>query len=189
MSKITIEKTEKQKDSHNIALFHSPRVLAEAALLAALSIVLGKVIPVLSIDWLRISFENLPILIAGILLGPLAGAAVGAVADLIGCLIVGYTVNPIITLGAVLIGAVSGLIYRLPLWSQRVRLPLAVASGHVIGSMIVKSIGLLLWFHLPVATILLRVPTYLIIAALECLIIKLLMTNRAFVGQMEKVAR
>ena len=77
--------------------------LCLSALLAALSIVLGKYLSI-STPLFRLSFENLPILMAGIFLGPLAGGIVGGVADLLGCVLVGYTINPIITLGGILVG-------------------------------------------------------------------------------------
>ncbi|MDE5563661.1 MAG: folate family ECF transporter S component, partial [Oscillospiraceae bacterium] len=84
-------------------LFGNVRVLIIAALLIAMSIVFGKVLS-FTIGPLRISFENLPILMAGIFFGSIIGMVVGAAADVIGCLIVGYAINPIITAGAAWIG-------------------------------------------------------------------------------------
>ena len=66
------------------------------ALFIALSIVLGKQLSFTAGPF-RISFENLTVLMAGIFFGPLAGLTVGACADLFGCLLVGYAINPIIT--------------------------------------------------------------------------------------------
>ncbi len=60
---------------------------------------------------IRISFENLTILMAGIMFGPLVGMTVGICADVIGCIIVGYAINPLVTLGAASIGLISGSIY------------------------------------------------------------------------------
>ena len=59
-----------------------------------MSIVLGKLLVFNITDSIRISLENLPLLMAGIFFGPFIGAAVGAGADIIGCLIVGYSINP-----------------------------------------------------------------------------------------------
>ena len=72
--------------AHNAGLFGSPRILCAAALLAALSIVLGKYMAI-STPIFRFSFENLPILMAGIFFGPIIGAAVGLIADIVGCLL------------------------------------------------------------------------------------------------------
>ena len=89
------------------------RVLAIGAMLAAMSIVCGKVLAFNLGNVLRISFENLPILLGGMIFGPVWGAVIGVVADLVGCLLVGYAVNPVVTLGAAVIGTVGGLTWRL----------------------------------------------------------------------------
>ena len=83
------------------------KFISICAILAAFSIILGKYLAINVGENFRFSMENLPILLAGLYLGPLAGAIVGAVADLVGCLLVGYAINPIITLGAVSIGFIS----------------------------------------------------------------------------------
>ena len=81
------------------------------ALLCALSIVMGKYLAIRGGDVMRFSLENMPIIFAGIAFGPIAGAVVGAVADLVGCVMVGYTINPLVTIGAAAIGAVSGSLH------------------------------------------------------------------------------
>ena len=58
-----------------------PLLLVRLALLAALSAVLKLAQVPVGNDFLRISFENLPLLLAGYLFGPLAGGAVGVCAD------------------------------------------------------------------------------------------------------------
>ena len=57
-----------------------PLLLVRLALLAALSAVLKLAQVPVGNDFLRISFENLPILLAGYLFGPFAGGAVGVAA-------------------------------------------------------------------------------------------------------------
>ena len=95
-----------------LPVFGSLQGLCFAGILAAMSIILGKFlqIPNPFQDFIRISFENLPIIIAGFSLGPIAGALVGTVADLIGCVLYGYSINPIITVGAASVGLVAGVI-------------------------------------------------------------------------------
>ena len=80
-----------KKTPHALAVFSNPRALCLAALLAAMSMILGKFlqIPTPFAEFVRISFENLPVILAGLVLGPLAGAMTGAVADLVGCLAYG----------------------------------------------------------------------------------------------------
>ena len=99
-----------QKHSRKkIIVFKSLTILVASAFLAALSIVFGKYLAIPIGTVMRFSFENTPIILAGIIFGAPVGAMVGAVADLVGCVLVGYEINIAVTLGAVLIGFVSGL--------------------------------------------------------------------------------
>ena len=143
------------------------RLLLLMSLFSALSIVFGKLLAFNIGDTVRISFESLPILFAGVFLGPLCGAVVGAVADLLGCLLVGYAINPIITLGAVAIGLLSGVIFRIakPL-PMAVRLFFAVFIAHIFGSVLIKTVGLIVYYESPVHLFFVRT-YYLGIAAVE----------------------
>lgn len=170
-----------------LRLFGNVRVMILTALLIALSIVFGKVLS-FTLGPLRISFENLPILMAGILFGPVIGCVTGAVADLIGCMIVGYAINPIITLGAACIGIVSGVMFRLPLIRNLdVRLVVSVFAAHVIGSMIVKSVGLMVYFGYTIESVALRIPLYIGISIVEGAVIFALMKNKAFTRELERI--
>lgn len=168
-------------------LFGNIRVLVIAALLVAMSIVFGKVLS-FTIGPLRISFENLPILMAGIFFGPVIGMVVGIVADIIGCLIVGYAINPLITAGAACIGLFAGLMYYLPDWKkQEIRIVLTVLTAHVIGSMIVKSIGFMVYYGYPIESVALRVPLYLGITIVESIVLLALLRNKAFSRELERI--
>ena len=128
------------------------RRLAILGILSAASIILGKLLQIPIGDTIRISFENLPILFAGIVFGPVSGVAVGIVSDLVGCVIRGYAINPIITAGAMLIGLASGLIGKALIKNNErsfVQIILPVAAAHVIGSMVVKSVGLHVFYDTP----------------------------------------
>ena len=65
------------------------RTLACCALLAALSVVLARLIVPMPNAFTRFSIEAVPIFLAGLLFGPLAGAMVGFAADMVGCLFSG----------------------------------------------------------------------------------------------------
>lgn len=161
-------------------------VLILSALFVALSIILGKQLSFTAGPF-RISFENLTVLLAGIFFGPAVGAVVGMCADLIGCLLVGYTVNPIITAGAASVGLISGLVFKhLSHVGLKPRLITSVAAAHVIGSMIIKSAGLYLYFGYPPAMLLLRIPLYLVIGSLEGYIIYLLLHNKEISRLLER---
>lgn len=162
-------------------------VLVFCALLAAMTVIFKELSINIS-DWLRFSLENTPILLAGILFGPVAGMMTGAVGDIVGCIYCGFGINPMITVGAALIGGVSGLVFclakKLPALP---RLTLSIYSGHIIGSMIVKSIAMHIWFGRQWAELAFRIPTYIIIGAAEILLIRLLMKNKAFIGQLNRI--
>lgn len=60
--------------------------LTVCALLTALSVVLARVLTLIPAETTRISLEAVPIVLSGLLFGPIPGAVVGFAADLIGCL-------------------------------------------------------------------------------------------------------
>ena len=156
-----------------------------AAFCAALSIVCGKYLAITS-DVLRFSFENLPVILAGVLLGPLFGAATGTVADLVGCFLVGYTVNPLVTLGAAAIGLCSGLCFRFLRLALPWRLALTVATAHLIGSVGIKTAGLAAWYSMPFWQLVLwRLLNYAILGVLEGVILFLLLRSKAIQKQVQ----
>ena len=163
------------------------------ALLSAISIIAGKYLAIPGGEVLRFSFENLPILFAGIAFGPISGAFVGAVADLVGCVLVGYAINPLVTAGAVSIGIVSGISalilkkFSLPL---SVRITLSVALAHLVGSVIIKTIGLAIFYSMPTEILMLwRLLNYVIVGTVEGIILYVLMKNKLIIGQVESVRR
>ena len=88
------------------------RVLAHCALLAAISVVLARlIIPMPNVST-RFSLEAVPIFLSGALFGPLAGGLVGFTADAVGCLFSGYGYNPIFCLPPILYGVFGGVFRR-----------------------------------------------------------------------------
>lgn len=175
-----------------IALFGNLRVMVTAALLSAFSIVLGKYLAINVTDSIRISFENLPIVMAGVFFGPIVGGIVGAVADLVGCFLVGYAVNPVITLGAALIGVISGTVsaYAFPKkegWRGTWRIFIPVMLSHIICSMGIKTLGMMMYFGTPAEIFYVRVPLYIVIGILESYIIMLLFRNKTFIGELNRI--
>ena len=115
------------------------------------------------------------------LFGPLVGAAVGVAADLIGCVLVGYAINPILTVGAATIGLLGGLLYRLPRrLPQTLRILMAVGIGHLVGSVVIKTLGLAAFYDMPVGLLMIwRLLNYLIVGILEYILIYFIMKNKA----------
>ena len=159
------------------------RLTVFSALLAAISIVCGKYLAFNAGEFIRFSFENLPIIFAGMAFGPIIGAAVGIVADLVGCLLVGYAINPIITLGAGVIGLLSGLYYFVSKKGAKgtsvIKLSVTVFIAHFIGSVIIKSFGLSVFYDLPLIILMLwRLLNYLIVGTVEGIILYHLIKNK-----------
>ncbi len=153
------------------------KILVRLALFAAISLVLGKYLQIPVGDSIRISFENLTIILAGFLYGPLYGAICGTVADLVGCLLVGYAINPVITFGAAMIGFLSGLFGRHGI-AKKPKLWLSVIVAHAVGSVVIKSAGLYLYFVTPLPMLALRIPTYIVIGMLEYALIRFCINHR-----------
>ncbi len=102
----------------------STRNLILMAALIAMQIILARFLSIQASDILRISFESVPIVLAGMWLGPLSGAIVALIADILGTVLSGYGIwFPPIALGPVLMGVISGLstkyVFRSDLSSTR----------------------------------------------------------------------
>ncbi len=188
---------EKRKVPHAIAVFGNPRALCLAGLLAAVSLILGKFLQVPSPfqQVIRISFENLPLILSGMLLGPVAGAMTGVVADLVGCALYGYPINPVITLGAAAVGLVAGFVGML---TRRLVLPvrvcIAVASAHLIGSVLIKTSGLASWYLVEMQMgylelMLWRALNYVLVGTPEALLLFLLLRHRGVARQLERMCK
>lgn len=157
------------------------RLLAVSAFLAALSIVCGKYLALPVGNVLRFSFENLPILLAGMMFGPITGALVGIVADVLGCVMVAYTINPLVTLGAACIGLLGGALFRLTkklplLWQTCI----TVILTHLVASVIVKTFGLAAYYDMPFHILLLwRLLNYAVVGVVEWLLLYTILKNQA----------
>jgi len=85
------------------------RNLVMMGVLIAIEIILARFLSIQT-ETLRISFETIPIGLAGIWLGPAAGALVALVSDILGTIISGYGVYfPPLSLGPVAFAVVCGL--------------------------------------------------------------------------------
>ncbi len=90
------------------------RTIVHVGLLTAISVVLTRtlslMVPIGGAIGLRLSIGEVPIYLAGILFGPLAGGVTGAAADLIGVSIAGIDFFPGFTISALLAGLVPGVL-------------------------------------------------------------------------------
>ena len=164
----------------NLALFRSLRAMTMSAMLTAASVVIGifcKNFLNFGGGLFRITFENLPILMSGLMFGPVVGGLSGAATDVISYFLSGqaYPINPIVTLGAAMIGVISGVISHYVIKRPgTLRLIASCAAAHLVGSMVIKSLGLFQFYGWAV---LWRIPLYLVIAALEITLLCLMYRN------------
>ena len=117
--------------------------LTVCALLTALSVVLARVLTLIPAETTRISLEAVPIVLSGLLFGPIPGAVVGFAADLIGCLFSPYGYNPIFCVPPILYGLCAGFFRP---WLTRRCSPLRLAAAFlpavVLGSILYQSFAL-----------------------------------------------
>lgn len=116
------------------------RKIALLALLTAMGVVLGRFIPVLNILTSKYEFSFVAVMTAAYLTGPIGGAVVGGLVDLIGALIVptgayfpGFTVT----------AAITGLVFGLCFYKKCsfLRILIAVISTQLVCSLLINT-----WF-------------------------------------------
>lgn len=125
----------------------STRNLILMAALIAMQIILARFLSIQASDILRISFESVPIVLAGMWLGPLSGAIVALIADILGTVLSGYGIwFPPIALGPILVGVISGLstkyVFRSDLSSTRDswKVILTVVVAGIVNSFLVTTV-------------------------------------------------
>ena len=160
----------------------SLRNLTFCALLVAMSIVFSRVLSI-STGFLRFNLGSLPVVLAAVLFGPAAGFAVGAIADIIGGVLAGYAINPFITLGAGAVGLFAGLGWRyLPSLRENVRLGGGILLGHMVGSMILNSLALRLFYGYAWSVLAARIPNALILSVAEFFLMRALLANHSLMA-------
>ena len=85
------------------------KTMTALAMFIALSIVLTRFLSYAPEGPLRMSIGNMPIVLAGLLFGPVGGALVGFAADVIGASIQGFGINPLLIPTPILMGLIPGL--------------------------------------------------------------------------------
>ena len=163
----------------------SVRTLTMLALLVAMSIVFSRVLSI-STGFVRFNLGSLPVLLAAVVFGPGAGFAVGAVADIIGGVLAGYAINPLITLGAGSVGLVSGLLFQ-KLSSLRLglRLQISILAGHLVGSVVINSLALHLFYGYQWPVLAARIPNAIVLSAVNTVLVRILLENKALAAMIK----
>lgn len=177
-----MQKDKKTKFVNSLRAFKNVHVMCTAAFLCALAAVIAYLCKFLTFgDSIRITFENLPIILSGYLFGPFVGMACGVIADIANTS-VSYglgSINPILTLGVGCVGFVSGAMsnFIIPKTSKAC-LPVSVFTAHILGNMVVKTIGKAVYYHTPVPVLLLNIPIYTVTATIELILLILLLRSK-----------
>lgn len=100
---------ERNPETNRKPKIFSTRSLTLMAALIAIQIILARFFSIQT-DTLRLSFEIIPVILAGMWMGPLCGAIVAVTADILGTIIQGYGAwFPPLVLGPLSTGILSGL--------------------------------------------------------------------------------
>ncbi len=178
------------KTSRSSVIFGSIARLVLSAMLVAMSVVIGifcKNFMNFAGGLFRITFENLPILLAGIYLGPVIGGLVGLASDLVSYFMSSqiYPPNLVVTIGACAVGVISGVMAKYVIKQRGSKqIIISSASAHIIGSMIIKTWGL---YTIYGTAVLVRIPLYIVIATVEITLICLLWHKQSFRRLFEKL--
>lgn len=156
----------------------SPRRLSLLAMLIALQVVLSKFLMLQVTSSIRLSIDSVPILLAGVWFGPLAGVVVGMLADLLGTLLfpTAGMYYPPLTIAFILIGVCAGLLGRIVrVKSGLLRAALIVLPSEIAGSLLFKSLALSWLVGIPFFTMLLsRALPVLLVMSVNTMIVFLL---------------
>ncbi len=91
----------------------STKTLVLAAIFVAMNVILSRLGSIMLFNGsVRFSFGNIPLIVSGLILGPVVGAMTGGIADLLGFFINshGGAFHPGFTLSSILTGAIPGVI-------------------------------------------------------------------------------
>ncbi len=139
-----------KRNQHSIL---NTRNLVMMAILVAIQIILARYLSIQS-EMFRISFETIPLALAGIWLGPASGAIVALVADILGTVLSGIGLYfPPLSLGPVTFAVLCGLGAKLFRRYQRtweyVLMPVTVTLAGIINSFVV-GVAAFVWYQIAV---------------------------------------
>ena len=133
---------------NNYKTYWNVKTLVFMALLVAMHLVLTRVF-VVELGAYRISVGSVCTILAGLWMGPAAGAVCGLTADILGCFMKGYPIDPFITTAAICWGLIPAL--AKPLYANRTKkgktagIVLSVFGTAVVSSLVLTTMGLVLF--------------------------------------------
>lgn len=160
------------------------RIMTSVAMLTALSVIVERFLPIVNTDTVRISLGNVPIVIASIFFGPIAGMLCGAISDLLGCLLSGYPPYPVLMLAPIMTGFIPG--FASLLFGKKIKggmsnilfLAVVMTFTGIVSSVIITTLGLHLLYGTPVMVLLYqRVPVSFLSIFVDTAVLFLLLKN------------
>jgi len=162
------------------------KALVFSAMLAAISVVMARLLSFSVAGGVRWSLDKFPLFLAGMFFGPVMGALTGFVADFTGSLMQ-FGFNPLLCLPAILYGLCGGLLRRFLLNNLSVfRLSLSYLLPTAVGSVLLQSFALSYTFpkgpfgESIIYYLSTRSIQFAIVMVLEVLIVYLLMRSSIF---------
>ncbi len=117
--------------------------LVYCAMLAAIQIVIARFVSITPVPGVRFSLEAVPVVLSGLLFGPIAGMTVGFGADFIGCMFQPFGYNPLFCLPPILYGLFGGLMrHYVSEKTNFLRVFLAYLPAVILGSILWQSFTL-----------------------------------------------
>ena len=154
-------------------------------MLTALSVIIGIVCKnfFTVAVYYRFTLENLPVIFASVVFGPLTGAAVALAADAVSCLLsTNPAINPIISAGAAAVGLSAGIVARYIIPRRGIKQYAAAAvTAHIIGQVIIKSIAKYVYFGMPWYGVFIGLACSAVAVTVEIFIINALLNNKQIV--------
>jgi len=157
----------------------SVRVLCQVALLIALAFVLERQFAIISLPEMRISFSFIPMMVCGMLFGPLWGAVAFGLADILGWTMMIGAPIPLVLVSRI----VNGFLFGLFLYHKNIKMwPHSILNSfatQIICAMGLTTYGLHLTFGRPFIPLLVsRMPQVAIFIVLQIAIFPVLLKLR-----------
>lgn len=157
------------------------RLLSFIGIMTALSVILARFFPIVNTPTIRVTLGGIPVMLTGIVCGPLPGALVGILSDFTGCVFSGYLPYLPLMISPVLTGLMPAVIIS---FMGRKRLLLSVIVSLGITSVITSVIWTPFALHLMTGTnmsvlIVSRLPFNILQFAAEATAIYLILKSKA----------
>lgn len=152
----------------------STKMLATLSILVAMEVIIARFGTIRPTESIKISLDFIPIVIAGILYGPVPAVIMSILADVLGAFL--FPVGPFFP-GFTLTAAVTGLIYGLLLHKSQSmpRVVCAVVLQQLVCSMVINTFWLHVLYGLPyLPTMAARLVQCAVVTALQIVVIPLI---------------